>query len=99
LAHPKFGAPTKKIVQHLVKKGLAGIEAYYMGHSKEETKKYLSWAKDMNLLVTGGSDCHGELPGRPESIGRQHVPYSSVVKLKEFKYMMMRKNMKLFEEV
>jgi len=99
LAHPKFGAPTKKIVRHLAKNGLKGIEVFYPGHSEEEIKKYLLWAGELNLLVTGGSDCHGELPGRPESIGRQHVPYSSVVKLKEFKYMMMRKNMRLFEEV
>ncbi len=99
LAHPKFGAPTKKIVKYLAKKGLQGIEIYYPGHSEDEIKKYLSWAKEMNLLVTGGSDCHGELPGRPEAIGRQYVPYSSVEKMKELKYMMMKKNMRLFEEV
>ncbi|MEA2081818.1 MAG: PHP domain-containing protein [Elusimicrobiota bacterium] len=99
LAHPKFGVPTKKIAKYLVRKGLQGIEAHYLGHTEDETKKYLSWAEEMNLLVTGGSDSHGELPGRPEAIGRQYVPYTSVVKMKEFKYMMMRRNMRLFEEV
>ena len=99
LAHPKFGVPTKKIAQYLVKKGLQGIEVYYPAHSPQEQEKYMSWAEEMGLLVTGGSDCHGELPGRPESIGRQYVPYLSVVKMKELKYMMMRKNMRLFEEV
>jgi hypothetical protein len=99
LAHPKFGVPTKKIAQYLVKKGLKGIEVYYPAHSPEEQDRYFSWAEEMGLLVTGGSDCHGELPGRPEAIGRQYVPYLSVVKLKEFKYMMMRRNTRLFEEV
>ncbi|MFH1620317.1 MAG: PHP domain-containing protein [bacterium] len=98
LAHPKYGASVKKIVKHLVRKGLKGIEAGYVKHTPAETEKYMEWAKEFNLIVTGGSDCHGELPGRPESIGKVRVPYDSVFRMKEFKYMVMKNTVRLFEE-
>ncbi|MFH1957339.1 MAG: PHP domain-containing protein [bacterium] len=98
VAHPKYGASSQKIINHLVKKGLKGIEAFYPGHTKEETEKFLSWAEKFNLLVTGGSDCHGDLPGRQEIIGKISVPYEFVFKMKEFKYFLMKKTIRLFSE-
>jgi len=98
LAHPKYGASSKKIVRFLVKKGLQGIEALYLKHTKEETAKFISWAEQFNLLVTGGSDCHGEVPGRDEVIGKVSVPYAVVLKMKEYKYLLMKKTLHLFAE-
>jgi len=98
LAHPKYGGSSRKIVQYLVKRGLKGIEAHYLRHTKEETEKFLGWAAKFKLLVTGGSDCHGELPGRPEAIGKISVPYEFVFKMKEFKYISMKKTLRLFAE-
>ena len=96
LAHPKFGVPNKKILKFLVKKGLKGIEARYSLHTTEETEKYLSWADELGLIATGGSDCHGEVPGRPEVLGTVYVPYEVVFNMKKFKYMAMKKTLKLF---
>jgi hypothetical protein len=39
-------------------------------------------AKRYNLLVTGGSDCHGLNRGKP-LIGTVRLPYEYLVKLKE----------------
>jgi len=39
--------------------GLDGIEAYYSKHSPVETRNFLKIAERLNLLVTGGSDFHG----------------------------------------
>jgi hypothetical protein len=45
---------------------------------------YLSLAQKYNLLVTGGSDCHGRV--KPEvKIGSIKIPYELVEKLKEAK--------------
>ena len=98
LAHPKYGASSKRIVKFLVKKGLQGIEALYLKHTREEMQKYISWAKEFNLLVTGGSDSHGEVPGREEVIGKVRVPYAVVLEMKEYKYLLMKKTLNLFAE-
>lgn len=39
--------------------GLAGIEAYYPGYSREMTEQLLSVADRFGLVPTGGSDFHG----------------------------------------
>lgn len=38
---------------------LDGIECYYSLHSDEETREYLNFCKENNLLISGGSDFHG----------------------------------------
>lgn len=39
--------------------GLSGIEAIYSLHSKEEEAMLIDFARENNLLITGGSDFHG----------------------------------------
>lgn len=63
MAHPYQtqleGSDLEKLIAELRSFGLRGIEAYYSQHSKEQTKKYLDYAKKYDLLVTAGSDFHG----------------------------------------
>lgn len=37
-----------------------GIEVYYSNHTDEEIKILENYCKQNNLLISGGSDCHGE---------------------------------------
>lgn len=39
--------------------GLKGIECYHMAHSQQQTIMFHRIAKELGLLVTGGSDYHG----------------------------------------
>jgi 3',5'-nucleoside bisphosphate phosphatase len=39
--------------------GLAGLECYYPEHSSGQQALYLSLARELGLLITGGSDFHG----------------------------------------
>ena len=39
--------------------GLKGIECYHMAHSQQQTVMFHRIARDLGLLVTGGSDYHG----------------------------------------
>ncbi|MFA4858272.1 MAG: PHP domain-containing protein [Candidatus Margulisiibacteriota bacterium] len=47
-------------IPHLAAEGLLGIEAFYPVHSATQTKEYVAMAEKYGLLVTGGSDFHGE---------------------------------------
>lgn len=83
LAHP-YILHNDELILKFAKLGLMGLEAYYPGHSQGETNFYLNLAKEHNLLVTGGSDCHGK--AKPEvSIGSVKIPYALVERLKEGK--------------
>jgi predicted metal-dependent phosphoesterase TrpH len=63
LAHPTWVKQSREGLDRLVEQlkafGLGGIEVHYSTHSPRQTEDYLSLAKRLDLLVTGGSDFHG----------------------------------------
>lgn len=63
LAHPTWVKESSeglaRLVAQLKGAGLGGIEVHYSTHNARQTDEYLSLAKRLNLLVTGGSDFHG----------------------------------------
>lgn len=80
LAHPGL---TKRddLIPEMVQSGLLGLEVYHGGHSDRDIFHYLKMAKDKGLLVTGGSDCHGER--KPDMlIGKIKLPIHFVDKLR-----------------
>ncbi|MCQ2978891.1 MAG: PHP domain-containing protein [Clostridia bacterium] len=50
----------RKLIFELKSYGLKGIEVYHSDHSKEDKEKYIKYAEEFNLLITGGNDFHGE---------------------------------------
>ena len=83
LAHP-YTIKKDDILLELINSGIMGLEAYYPEHSQSMTNFYLGLAKTHNLLVTGGSDCHGAV--KPEvRIGAVKIDYELVEKIKEAK--------------
>ncbi len=64
-AHPGVTGGMMEALPKLVEMGIDGFEAYYPGHDHETTSTILKLAKDTDLLVTGGSDCHGLRRGDP----------------------------------
>jgi hypothetical protein len=90
LAHPttfdKSISRIAKTVKELKSIGLAGIEAYYPGHSNTILKKLTELAATYDLLVTGGSDFHGPVKQGIHIGGAPvipPVPYHHLTKLKE----------------
>ncbi len=64
LAHPKYlevngRKGLQALVEELAGYGLRGIEAFYTFHTPEETEVYLDLAERNCLMVTGGTDFHG----------------------------------------
>jgi len=64
LAHPAQlkldNESLEQLLKDLISAGLKGIECYYSTHTKEQTIYYLSLAERFSLIVTAGSDFHGE---------------------------------------
>ena len=63
LAHPLWVKATGEVLVKLCEKlkaaGLGGIEVHYSTHTKQQAAEFLNLAKQLDLLVTGGSDFHG----------------------------------------
>ncbi|MEW9697834.1 PHP domain-containing protein [Paenibacillus sp. SI8] len=62
LAHPGI-YHDDELVEAIIAQGLDGIEAYHSDHSPEDEARYLQLAERYGLLVTAGSDFHGERGG------------------------------------
>jgi predicted metal-dependent phosphoesterase TrpH len=92
LAHPfTLGlgpAALKKLILELKDLGLAGLEVYYSEHTPEQEALYLKLAQELDLLITGGSDFHGD--NKPEiTLGsmpsQQKLDYHLVEALKAWR--------------
>ncbi len=59
LAHPVL-LPDDAFIPGLVRDGIEGLEAFCREARPSEVERYVRMAKDFGLLVTGGSDYHGE---------------------------------------
>lgn len=73
LAHPGF-LKGNALLNELIEAGLAGIEAYYGGHTEEQTHYYLEVARKNNLLATCGSDFHGPGSSLPYTMTAWDMP-------------------------
>jgi 3',5'-nucleoside bisphosphate phosphatase len=64
-----------------VEAGLDGLECYHTKHVASTAEHYVDMARRLDLLITGGSDCHGMAKGKP-LVGGVRLPYEHVVRLK-----------------
>jgi predicted metal-dependent phosphoesterase TrpH len=81
LAHPKLVRADKSIPK-LVRLGLRGLEVFYSKNTPEDDQRYLDIAARHNLLVTGGSDCHGVIKDTM-LLGSVKLPYRYLTMLRE----------------
>lgn len=85
LAHPPFISQDRKVISALldaaVKLGLDGIEAYNSGGSNNDIDWAITEARQRKLIVTGGSDFHGDSKGDitiGSGRGNLKIPYQCV---------------------
>ncbi|MGI2292932.1 PHP domain-containing protein [Paenibacillus sp. GXUN7292] len=60
IAHPGLYHNDRLVEELLQKGGALGIEAYHSDHDTEAERRYSQLAQVYNVLITGGSDYHGE---------------------------------------
>jgi 3',5'-nucleoside bisphosphate phosphatase len=91
LAHPRFITPDRmrlrQVIQELEALGLDGIEAYHNDHGAEEQLYFISLARQLGLMITGGSDYHGfKTKTTPRDsggkLGSLQLPYGIAVRLR-----------------
>ena len=80
MAHPGLNR-SDEVIPPMVEAGLDGIECFHTKHSTATEEHYLEMVDLLHLLVTGGSDCHGNSKGKPV-MGTVKLPYQHVEKLK-----------------
>ena len=80
MAHPGLNR-TDEVIPDLVAMGMDGLECFHTKHSTATSQHYVLIAERFNLLITGGSDCHGMSKGKP-LIGSIKLPYEYVRKMK-----------------
>lgn len=60
LAHPcKLQGDAGEVILRLIRSGLDGLEVYYPRSTEEQISRFLSFAREYDLIVTCGSDYHG----------------------------------------
>jgi predicted metal-dependent phosphoesterase TrpH len=64
-AHPPYDC-TQEALRELREAGLGAVEVEYPDVRRSRSLELRGWVKQLDLAITGGSDCHG--PGR-RSVG------------------------------
>ena len=80
LAHP---GPLRRddLIPAMVDAGLTALEAFHSEHDPATTGRYLEMAARHGLLVTGGSDYHGEEDHRRSAFGSVGLPEAQFERL------------------
>lgn len=78
LSHPgwQLGFRDDHIIVELKNLGLRGIECFSSHHNWDQTAHYQNLARQNKLIITGGSDYHGDLPG--DTIIENYHEYTSL---------------------
>ncbi|HEV3215838.1 MAG TPA: PHP domain-containing protein [Vicinamibacterales bacterium] len=73
LAHPGL-LKRDDLIPGMVEAGLTALEAFHSDHDEETTAHYLALAERYGILVSGGSDYHGEPIRRKAAFGTVGLP-------------------------
>ena len=80
LAHPGsdfHGPALDETLDYFAREAIDGIECFHPGHDGNTARRAVEWCRRRQLLITGGSDCHGEfVPHR-----RLGMPYLELADL------------------
>jgi len=81
LAHPGL-LKDQKYALIAIELGVLGIEAFHSKHTPEQCERYRILAREHDLIVTGGSDYHGEKGENMPQLGDIRMPCSIIEQLK-----------------
>lgn len=80
LAHPGTGG--EEVLRELIPLGLRGVEVFHPDHTVALRRYYCRRAVEEGLLITGGSDFHGDSKYRARRPGSVTIPYFYLEKLR-----------------
>lgn len=74
LAHFPAAPDVAERIEELREWGLRGLEVYYRRFADDQVERLREFATARGLLITGGSDFHGDTGSYAESLVTTHVP-------------------------
>lgn len=90
LAHPHLTKLSDDELTEFLKElkgyGLCGLEGYYTDYTPEMQEKYQSMAKELGLMISGGTDFHAKMKPHISigiGTGNMRIPYSVVENMKK----------------
>jgi 3',5'-nucleoside bisphosphate phosphatase len=81
LAHPGL-LKRDDLIPDMIGAGLTAVEAFHSEHDSVTTEHYLTFAERSGILVSGGSDYHGERERRKAAFGAIGLPQDRFDRLK-----------------
>ena len=81
LAHPGL-LRRDDLIPGMIDAGLTAVEAFHSEHDETTTHRYLAFAERHGILVSGGSDYHGEKERRKAAFGTVGLPPDRFERLK-----------------
>lgn len=76
----------KEFLKELKSFGLCGLEGYYTDYTPEMQEKYQSMAKELGLMISGGTDFHAKMKPHISigtGTGNMKIPYSVIENMKK----------------
>lgn len=76
----------KEFLKELKNFGLCGLEGYYTDYTPEMQEKYQSMAKELGLMISGGTDFHAKMKPHISigtGTGNMKIPYSVIENMKK----------------
>ncbi len=78
--------PLKEYLKELIPYGLQGVEGYYTDYTPDMEQRYRAMAKELGLVISGGTDYHGA--NKPhiaigKGRGNLEIPYAVLEGLRE----------------
>ncbi|MBZ0136265.1 MAG: PHP domain-containing protein [Planctomycetes bacterium] len=83
LAHPGLYKNGDECVFEATRQGLDGIECFHSDHSHNTAGHYVSLARKLKLLVSGGADFHGPDHARSKFFGQKGCPPAEFERMQE----------------
>lgn len=81
LAHPGL-LKNKNIINYCISSGINGLEVIHSKHNKKNVKYLLDIAKQNDLIITGGSDFHGNRKFGEYLLGQYYINIDDIPKMK-----------------
>lgn len=76
IAHPGLGHTLRRRLGALLELPFDGIEVWHVSHTAQMVDTFKALAGKRGLLLTGGSDCHGDIKKERPTMGRVRTPYT-----------------------
>lgn len=81
LAHPGL-LKNQNIIRYCIDLGIDGLEVIHSKHNKNQIKYFLDVGKKHDLILTGGSDCHGKIINNGYLLGKYYINLNHIPNMK-----------------